>query len=117
MPADVFHKACAHSVNFGVLAPDPTPGWPHPLVAFARVVTDHATYAYLCDVIVHPARRGEGHARRLVLATLAHQEIGALRRYTLLTRSAAGLYRKHGFTDAKPGVTNLEIHRQTFGPT
>jgi ribosomal protein S18 acetylase RimI-like enzyme len=115
IPADVFATACAHSVCFGVLTQSPPAGWPHALVAFARVVTDHATYAYLCDVIVHPGARGLGLSHQLVDATLAHPEIGRLRRYALLTRHAAGLYRGHGFVDGDPAVTYLEVHRPMYG--
>jgi GNAT superfamily N-acetyltransferase len=115
LPEDVFRTACAHSVGFGVVADAPPAGWPHALVAYARVVTDHATYAYLCDVIVHPEVRGKGLSHALVEATLAHPDIGALRRYALLTRHAAGLYRGHGFVDGDPAVTYLEIHRPQHG--
>ena len=115
IPADVFARACDHSVCFGVLADAPPPGWPHALVAFARVITDRATYAYLCDVIVHPDARGHGHARSLVDATLAHPDIGALRRYALLSRHAPDLYRKHGFHDLDPAITYLEVYRPMHG--
>ena len=115
IPADVFARACDHSLCLGLLAADPTPGWPHALVAFARVVTDRTTYAYLCDVIVHPARRGHGLASRLVEETLARPDVGDLRRYGLLTRHAAGLYRKHGFVDKEPDVTYLERRIARYG--
>ena len=114
IPEELFRRACEHSVCFGILA-GPTADWPHALVAFARVVTDHATYAYLCDVIVHPAWRGHGFARDLVDATLAHPEIGALRRYALLSRHAPGLYRKHGFHDRDEAISYLEIYRPMYG--
>ena len=117
IPEEVFRKACDHSVCFGILSEDPTRDWPHALVAFGRVVTDRTTYAYLCDVIVHPARRGEGHANRIVHATLEHPEIGRLRRYALLSRHAAGLYRKLGFVDGDAAVTYLEIHRPMYART
>lgn len=115
IPEDVFRRACAHSVCFGVLDDAPPPGWTHALVAFARVVTDHATYAYLMDVIVHPDRRGRGLARTLVLATRAHPDLRSVRRYSLLSRNAPGLYRKLGFVDSDPAVTYLEITRNVWG--
>lgn len=115
IPEDVFRVACDHSVCFGALAEEPTPGWPHALVAFARTVTDHATYAYLMDVIVHPAWRGRGLARALVLATLEQPGFQNLRRYALLSRDAPGLYRKLGFIDGDPGVTYLEIRQNLWG--
>ena len=116
IPDDVFRTACDNSVCFGIAAADaPRDGWAHEVVAFARVVTDRATYAYLCDVVVHPGWRGRGYSRRLVEATLAHAEIGSLRRYSLLTRHAAGLYRKYDFVGGDPGVTYLERTRAQHG--
>ncbi len=115
IPRDVFAEACANSLCFGALAPAPLAGWPHRVVGFARVVTDRATYGYLCDVIVHPDARGLGLSHALVDATLAHPTLAGLRRLTLLTRHAAGLYRQHGFVDADPAVTYLERRRAVFG--
>jgi ribosomal protein S18 acetylase RimI-like enzyme len=114
IPADVFARACEHSLCLGLLVDEPTPGWPHPLVAFARVITDRATYAYLCDVIVHPAWRGRGLARRLVEESLAHPDLRSLRRFTLLSRDAAGLYRKYGWVDGDPDVTYLERRQALY---
>lgn len=110
IPEAVFRVACAHSVCFGALDGDV-------LVGFARVVTDHATYAYLCDVIVREDRRGEGIARALVDATIAHPTIGALRRYALLTRHAAGLYRKIGFAERDPAISYLERYQPMHART
>lgn len=116
LPAAVFRRAVDHSLCFGVLAPDaPAPDWPHAVVAFARVVTDRATYAYLCDVIVHPAWRGRGYAKAMVTASLAHPDLATLRRYTLLSRDAPGLYRKLGFQDLPGAVTYLERTWDRFG--
>lgn len=116
IPGPVFRTACDRSLCFGLFAPDaPSGDWPHPLVGFARVVGDGATYAYLCDVIVHPDWRGRGYSRRLVEATLAHPEVAGVRRYALLTRHAAGLYRKYGFEDGEPGVTWLERRIRKHG--
>lgn len=50
-------------------------------VAFARVVTDRATYAYLCDVFVLEAYRGRGVGTRMMEAVLAHPELQGLRRW------------------------------------
>lgn len=113
IPEEVFRIAVTHSASFGVLSESPVDG--RALVAYARVVTDRATYAYLCDVVVHPAARGRGLSHALVRATLADPAIGSLRRYSLLTRHAAGLYRKHGFVDGDPAVTYLEVHRPMYG--
>jgi predicted N-acetyltransferase YhbS len=68
------------------------------LIGFARVVTDRATFAWLCDVIVLPAHQGQGIGRDLVRVLQAHPELGHLRRWLLGTRDAHGVYEKLGFT-------------------
>ena len=66
-------------------------------VAFARVVTDSATFGYLADVFVLPDFRGQGHARTLVAAVLAHPALQGLRRFSLATLDAHALYAGFGF--------------------
>jgi GNAT superfamily N-acetyltransferase len=68
------------------------------LAGFARVVTDRATFAWLCDVFVLPAHRGHGVSRRLMDAVMTHPELAGLRNFLLATRDAHGLYEKFGFT-------------------
>ena len=70
-------------------------------VAFARVVTDKATFAYLCDVFVDAAHRGARLGVWLVEFVLAHPDLQGLRRICLVTRDAHELYRRFGF-DAMP---------------
>jgi ribosomal protein S18 acetylase RimI-like enzyme len=72
-------------------------------VGLARVVTDHATFAYLCDVYVLEAHRGRGLAKELVRAVLAHPALTGARRAMLATRDAHGLYRRFGFADVGDG--------------
>ncbi|HJP97074.1 MAG TPA: GNAT family N-acetyltransferase [Rhodanobacteraceae bacterium] len=67
-------------------------------VAFARVITDGATFGYLADVFVVPEHRGQGHAKALVAAVMAHPQLQGLRRFMLATRDAHGLYAPFGFT-------------------
>ena len=67
-------------------------------VAFARVVTDGATFGYLADVFVVPEYRGQGHAKALMAAVMAHPHLQGLRRFTLATLDAHGLYASFGFT-------------------
>lgn len=66
-------------------------------VACARVVTDRATFASLADVFVLPAYRRRGFARDLLRVVLAHPDLQGLRRFTLATGNAHGLYRRFGF--------------------
>ena len=81
-------------------------------VAFARVVTDLATFAYLTDVGVAPAARGKGIGTWIVEAVLAHPDLQGLRRVTLLTRDAQDLYKKFGFTTDMPTSTYMELRPQ-----
>lgn len=67
-------------------------------VGFARVITDQATFAYLCDVFVVPEFRGRGVARQLVEASLREPRLQGLRRWLLATRDAHPLYAKLGFS-------------------
>jgi GNAT superfamily N-acetyltransferase len=66
-------------------------------VGMARVVTDRATFAWLCDVIVDERFRGQGLARRLIEELERHPELKTLRRWCLATRDAHGLYEKFGY--------------------
>ncbi|WP_086768112.1 GNAT family N-acetyltransferase [Streptomyces bobili] len=85
-------RAIAGSLNFGVY--DAMSG---EQVAYARVVTDLATFAWLCDVYVDPAVRGKGIGTSLVAAVRDHLRPHGLRRILLATRDAHGVYEKIGF--------------------
>jgi GNAT superfamily N-acetyltransferase len=77
-------------------------------VGFARVVTDHATFAYLADVFVVEAERGKGLGRHLVDIILAHPDLQGLRRWLLGTRDAHSLYRRCGFAEPPAPFSFLE---------
>jgi len=66
-------------------------------VAYARVVTDGTTFAWLCDVFVDAGHRGVGLGKRLVAEVLADLD-PEIRRVMLATQSAHGLYEPYGFT-------------------
>jgi GNAT superfamily N-acetyltransferase len=66
-------------------------------VGFARVVTDHATFAWLCDVVVDEAARGKGVGKALVQAVVEHHDLEDIKRIILATRDAHGLYEQFGF--------------------
>ena len=61
-------------------------------VGLARVITDHATFAYLCDVFILSAHRGKGLGKALMQAVLDHPQLQTIRRITLSTRDAHELY-------------------------
>ena len=79
-------------------------------IGLARVVTDRATYAYLCDVYVLETHRGRGLGKWLIETVMAHPDLQGLRRFQLVTRDAHGLYSRHGF--AAP--VNPERHMEIF---
>jgi GNAT superfamily N-acetyltransferase len=66
-------------------------------VGFARVITDYATFAYLCDVFVLDAHRGRGLATRMVKELIADPRIQTVRRWALATRDAMDVYAPLGF--------------------
>jgi GNAT superfamily N-acetyltransferase len=82
-------------------------------VGFARVVTDRATFGYLCDVYVLEAHRGRGLGRWLVSRVLAHPELQGLRRLLLATRDAHGLYTKLGFQPLEDAPRFMQIRRRS----
>ena len=86
---EIVEKSIANSLCFGVYAGDRQ-------IGFARVVTDYATFAWLCDVFIDDACRGQGLGKRLVIAVVAHPELQGLRNFILATRDAHELYRQYG---------------------
>ena len=100
--ADV-EQAIKHSLCFGGFVDGRQ-------VAFARMVTDRATFAYLADVFVLPEWRGRGYSKQLVAAVLAHPELQGLRRIMLATRDAHGLYAAFGF--ASPAMPETLMERR-----
>ncbi|MCU0999918.1 GNAT family N-acetyltransferase [Stenotrophomonas maltophilia] len=83
-------------------------------VAFARVITDGATFAYLADVFVLPQHRGQGYSKQLLQAIMAHPQLQGLRRFMLATSDAHRLYAPFGFSaPARPELL-MEIVRQNL---
>jgi GNAT superfamily N-acetyltransferase len=67
-------------------------------VAFARIVSDCATFAYLADVYVLEEHRCKGLSHAMLAHFLAHPSLQGLRRWALFTQDAQGLYSQHGWT-------------------
>lgn len=92
IPRDVVARACANSMC--AVARDDK----GKLIGFARLVTDKATFAWLCDVIVLPGKQGRGLGRALVQTFQQHPDLQGLRRWLLGTKDAHGVYAPLGFT-------------------
>jgi GNAT superfamily N-acetyltransferase len=80
-------------------------------IGLARVITDRATFAYLSDVYILETYRGRGLAVWLMETVMAHPDLQGLRRFSLTTRDAHGLYRRFGFADLAEPARHLEILR------
>jgi len=91
IPLETVRVSIEHSLNFGGFLGASQ-------VAFARVVSDYATFAYLVDVFVLEEHRGKGYSSELMSAVLSHPRLQGLRRFMLATSTAHGLYAKFGFT-------------------
>ena len=102
VPRSVVARAIANSLCFGIYLGGEQ-------VGFARLVTDKATFAYLADVYVLEAHRGQGLSKRLVAQIQAHPELQGLRRILLATRDAHGLYAQFGFNPLAKPETMMEI--------
>ena len=97
LPRALFERSVANSLCFALRDDQGE------LRAFARVVSDLATFAYLSDVFVCPSTRGKGAGKALMQSIMTHPELQNLRRWMLVTRDAHGLYEQYGFeTPANP---------------
>ena len=81
-------------------------------VGFARVVTDRATFAWLCDVFVLEAYRGQGLSKWLLECVMNYPALQGLRRVLLGTRDAHSLYERYGFTPLADPTRFLEVFHQ-----
>lgn len=104
-PREIIEKALQHSLNFGIY--DGTRQ-----VGFARLVTDRATFAYLCDVFIDEEYRSQALGKWLMESVLAHPDVQTMRRFMLATRDAHGLYAQYGFTP----LANTDRWMEIFKP-
>ncbi|SEF06480.1 Acetyltransferase (GNAT) family protein [Burkholderia sp. WP9] len=103
MPRETFERAVAGSLCFGGYIDGRQ-------IAFARLITDEATFAYLCDVFVLPAYRGKGYASALMKHVFASPSLQALRRIMLVTTDAHHVYEPHGFRAPANPERYMELH-------
>lgn len=104
IPRSVVERSIAGSLCFGVYNGAQQ-------VGFARIITDQATFAYLADVYVLQEHRGRGLGRWLMELIMAHPAVQGLRRFSLVTRDAHGLYSQFGFRSLQSPENHMEIRR------
>ncbi|TCV97164.1 acetyltransferase (GNAT) family protein [Luteibacter rhizovicinus] len=102
IPRETVERSIEHSICFGGYVGAEQ-------VAFARVITDQATFAYLVDVFVLPEHRGSGYAKALMAEVMAWPSLQGLRRFMLATWNAHALYAPLGF--AAPGRPETLMER------
>ncbi len=88
---DMHQRAMAGSRNYGVFDDDGQQ------LAYARAITDGATFAWIADVFVDPSARGRGVGKRIMRGIIADLEPLGLKRIALFTADAHGLYEQFGF--------------------
>lgn len=91
-PRDLIEKSIQFSLNFGIYDGERQ-------IGFARVVSDRAIFAYLCDVFIHEDYRGQTLGKWMMDCVMSHPDLQGMKRWCLLTRDAHGLYSQFGFTE------------------
>jgi GNAT superfamily N-acetyltransferase len=104
IPLETLKKAIENSLCFGVYHYDKQ-------VGLARVVTDKATFAYICDVFILPESRRMGLSKWLIQSIVKCPELQGLRRWSLATADAHGLYSQFGFTQIIRPESWMEIFK------
>jgi GNAT superfamily N-acetyltransferase len=114
IPRELVERSIRHSLSFGLYQTEPYPTAPHTprQVGFARLITDYASYGRLCDVVITRSLRGRGLGKLLTAGVMAHPVMEELRRVTLSTKDAHGLYKKFGFTPLDDVGRHMQINRK-----
>jgi N-acetylglutamate synthase-like GNAT family acetyltransferase len=103
IPREVVARSIENSLCFGVYDNRNQAG-------FARVISDYATYAYVGDVFVVDSYRGRGLGKWLMECIMQHPRLQRLRRWSLVTEDAQGLYAQFGFTPLRTPERHMELH-------
>ena len=103
-PRERTERALANSLVFGLYDGEKQ-------IGLARVVSDYAVFAYLCDVFIHEDYRTHGLGKWLIETVMSHPDLQGLRRWTLATRDAHGLYRQFGWDDLHNPENWMQILR------
>lgn len=109
LPFAVFQKALEHSYLVAAYTSEGEP------IGMARIVTDYAVFAYLCDVVVAEAYRGQGISKAIMSHIMRQDFVQNLRRFSLITDSASGLYAQYGFEPMDRPHRVMEVFRNDYG--
>jgi len=112
---ETVEKAIAGSRTMGVYR-DRGDGMPGEQVAFARAVTDGATFAWVCDVFVDSDVRGLGVGNAMVGQLVTALEDLGIGRVLLATRDAHEVYARLGFEPLANPTTWMERDRRPQRP-
>lgn len=107
IPLAIVERSIEHSLPFGVYDGARQ-------VGFARVISDYATFAYVADVFIIPEYRGRKLSQWLMETVVAHPRLQGLRRWSLVTRDAHGLYSRVGFTPLADPTLFMERFRPSI---
>ncbi len=102
IPRDVVDRALAHSLCLGIYTAE------RQQIGLVRVISDYATFAYLCDVYVLEPHRGRGLSKAAMQLLSTHPRLQNLRRQQLVTDSAHGLYAQFGFKPLEHPERHME---------
>jgi N-acetylglutamate synthase-like GNAT family acetyltransferase len=100
---ELVNRSIDHSFLYGVLRSDGT------TVGCARVISDEATFAWVCDVFVEPTHRGVGIGTWMVRSVVDHWRERGVARLLLATKDAHEVYKKIGFTPLANPERFMEI--------
>jgi len=102
IPKEVVEKSIQNSICFSVFLNEKQ-------IGFARVITDHATFAYLGDVFIDEDFRGLGFSKKIMQFILDYTDLQGLRRWMLMTWDAQSLYEQFGFSVSPKPEQVMEI--------
>jgi GNAT superfamily N-acetyltransferase len=105
IPENVVRNAAEASLCIGLY--DITNGSTQ--IGYARIVTDYATFAWICDIYVLPAYRGNGLSKWMMECLMKLPALKNLRRICLATKDAHNLYDKFGFKVTETPGNWMEI--------
>lgn len=106
VPLEIVQRAMRASLCIGAYAPGGEQ------VGFCRLISDYTTFCYVADVYVLEAHRGRGLSKAMMSAALEHPRLQGLRRWSLVTHDAQGLYEQFGFRL----VAHPERHMERLDP-